>query len=54
MSSLKSEFGNIKGHQIEPVREIVNVSKRDYAREAHGIQDGIRKDKKIKMQKKYS
>jgi len=54
MSSLKSEFGNIKGHQIEPVREIVNVSKRDYGREVHGIQDGVRKDKKIKMQKKYS
>ena len=54
MSNLRSEFNNIKGHQIEPVREIIDVSKRDYAREAHGIQDGVRKDKKVKMPKKYS
>ena len=54
MSNLRSEFNIIKGHQIDPVREIVNVTKRDYAREVHNIQDGIRKDKKIKMQKKYS
>ena len=53
MSNLRSEFNVIKGHQIEPSREIVNVSKRDYAREPHGIQNGIRKDKKIKMSKKY-
>ena len=52
MSSINTEFTNSKGHQLEAHREIPKVDSRHFLREAHGIQEGIRKDKKIKMDKK--
>ena len=53
MSNIRSEFGNLKGHQVETARKTLKFENRQYYREAHGIQDGIRKDKKLKMDKKY-
>lgn len=53
MSNIKSEFSNIKGHQVETGRETLKFENRHYLREAHGIHEGIRKDKKIKIDKKY-
>ncbi len=53
MSNIRSSFSNIKGHQVETARETIKFENRHYLREAHGIQEGIRKDKKIKMSKKY-
>lgn len=53
MSNIKSEFGNLKGHQVETGRQTIKFENRHYLREAHGIQEGIRKDKKIKIDKKY-
>ncbi len=54
MSNLRNEFDNVKGHHLESSRQIIQVAKRDYAREARGIQDGIRKDKKVKINRKFS
>ena len=53
MSHIRSTFTNIKGHQVENARETIKVDNRYYSREAHSIQDGIRKDKKVKINKKY-
>ena len=53
MSNIRSEFGNLKGHQVETARKTLKFENRHYYREAHGIQAGIRKDKKLKMDKKY-
>lgn len=53
MSNIRSEFGNIKGHQVETARQTIKFENRHYLREAHGIQEGIRKDKKIKIDRKY-
>lgn len=53
MSNIRSQFDNIKGHQVETSRQTIKFENRHYLREAHNIQNGIRKDKKIKMQKKY-
>ncbi len=53
MSNIRSEFGNLKGHQVETGRQTLKFENRHYLREAHGIQEGIRKDRKIKMGKKY-
>ncbi|MGL5315732.1 MAG: hypothetical protein ACRC92_20925 [Peptostreptococcaceae bacterium] len=53
MSNIRSNFSNIKGHQVETGRETIKFENRHYLREAHGIQEGIRKDKKIKIDRKY-
>ena len=53
MTNIRSEFDNIKGHQVETARNTIVIDNRYYGREARNIQDGIRKDKKIKMAKKY-
>ena len=53
MSNIRSEFGTLKGHQVETARKTLKFENRHYLREAHGIQDGIRKDKKINIDKKY-
>ena len=53
MSNIRSEFSTLKGHQVETARKTLKFENRHYLREAHGIQDGIRKDKKIKIDKKY-
>ena len=47
MSNIRSEFGNLKGHQVETARNTIVIDNRYYGREARGIQDGVRKDKKI-------
>ncbi|WP_158540738.1 hypothetical protein [Romboutsia weinsteinii] len=52
MSHIRSTFTNLKGHQIESSRRTIKVDERYYQREPHGIQQGIRKDKKIKMNHK--
>ncbi|SHH01919.1 hypothetical protein [Tepidibacter thalassicus] len=53
MSDIRSEYTNLKGKRIESGRITNKVEPRHYLREAHSIQEGIRKDKKIKMHKKY-
>ena len=52
MSNIRSSFNSIKGHRMETARETIKVDGRHYLRESHGIQEGIRKDKKIKMNRK--
>ena len=52
MSNIRSEFDNLKGHQVETARNTIVIDNRYYGREARGIQDGVRKDKKIKMNHK--
>jgi len=53
MSNIRSTFGNIKGKRIESDRLTIKLDNRHYRREAHDIQEGVRKDKKIKLHKKY-
>lgn len=53
MSNIRSSFDNLKGKQIETARETIKFENRHYMREAHNIQEGVRKDKKIKIGKKY-
>lgn len=53
MSNIRSNFENLKGHRVEAGRETIKFENRHYMREAHGIQEGIRKDKKIKIDKKF-
>ena len=52
MTNIRSEFDNIKGHQVETARNTIVINNTYYGREARGIQDGVRKDKKIKMNHK--
>lgn len=53
MSNIRSNFENLKGKNIESGRQTLKFENRHYLREAHSIQEGIRKDKKIKIDKKY-
>ncbi len=53
MSTIKSTFGNLKGHQIETTRQTFKFENRHFLREAHGIHEGTRKDKKIPIARKY-
>ncbi len=53
MSHIRSEYSNLKGKRIESGRLTLKLEPRHYLREAHSIQEGIRKDKKIKIHKKY-
>ena len=39
MSNIRSEFGNLKGHQVETARKTLKFENRHYYIEAHGIQD---------------
>ncbi|WP_158534722.1 hypothetical protein [Romboutsia maritimum] len=52
MSDIKNNFENIKGDQINHNKIVMKADARFYQREPHGIQEGIRKDKKIKMNRK--
>lgn len=54
MSNIRSSFDNLKGKQVETGRYTMKVDSRYHQREPHGIQEGIRKDKKVKMSKKLS
>ncbi|MEG0844599.1 MAG: hypothetical protein RSD22_11720 [Romboutsia sp.] len=54
MSNIRSSFENIKGKQVETARFTMKVDSRYHQREPHGIQEGIRKDKKVTMGKKLS
>ncbi|WP_195940182.1 hypothetical protein [Romboutsia sp. 1001713B170131_170501_G6] len=53
MSNIRSSFSNIKGRQVETARQTFKLENRHYLREAHGIEEGIRKNKKIKIDRKY-
>ena len=50
-NNLRSEFGVLKGKPEDNPKQIVNSL--HYLREPHGIQEGIRKDKKNKIQSKW-
>lgn len=52
-NNLRSEFGVLKGKTQENATQSIKLNSTHYLREAHGIQEGIRKDKKIKMSTKY-
>lgn len=52
-NEFKNEFSNMKDHQAEYHIEAHKVDSRHFLREAHGIQEGVRKDKKIKISKKF-
>ncbi|KXZ40294.1 hypothetical protein SAMN05661008_00152 [Alkalithermobacter thermoalcaliphilus JW-YL-7 = DSM 7308] len=54
MSDIKSQFTNVKGKQVEFARITNKLEPRHFLREAHPIQEGIRKDKKIRIHKKFS
>lgn len=51
-NNLRSEFGVLKGKTEENARQTIKLNSTHYLREAHGIQEGIRKDRKIKMNTK--
>ncbi|WP_373598947.1 hypothetical protein [Paraclostridium bifermentans] len=53
MNNLRNEFGVLKGKVEDNSPRSVNLNSTHYLREAHGIQEGIRKDKKIKINKKF-
>lgn len=52
MSNIRSTFDNIKGKQTETGRYTITMNSTYHQREPHGIQEGIRKDRKIKMGRK--
>ena len=52
MSNIKNNFDNTKPDQVDHNRIVMKSDARYYQREPHGIQEGIRKDKKIKMNRK--
>ncbi|MGL5713257.1 MAG: hypothetical protein ACRCXT_08760 [Paraclostridium sp.] len=52
-SNLRSEFGILKGKTSENATQSIKLNSTHFMREAHGIQEGIRKDKKIKINKKF-
>lgn len=53
MNNLRSEFGVLKGKAENNEQRGVKLNSTHFLREAHGIQEGIRKDKKIKINKKF-
>lgn len=53
-NNLRSEFGVLKGKVEDATKHTVSVNDTHYRREPHGIQEGIRKDKKIKMNRKLN
>jgi hypothetical protein len=53
MNNLRSEFGVLKGKAENNEIRSVKLNSTHFLREAHGIQEGIRKDRKVKIQKKY-
>ncbi|MEF9992376.1 MAG: hypothetical protein ACRCYC_15950 [Paraclostridium sp.] len=53
MNNLRSEFGVLKGKAEDNEQRSIKLNSTHYLREAHGIQEGIRKDKKIKINKKF-
>lgn len=52
MANIKNQFHNINERQTQNTIVQGRVDVRHYLREPHGIQEGIRKDKKIKMNRK--
>lgn len=52
-NNLRNEFGVLKGKTEDTARQTINLNSTHYLREAHGIQEGIRKDRKIKINKKF-
>lgn len=53
MNNLRSEFGVLKGKTENNEQRSVKLNSTHFLREAHGIQEGIRKDRKIKINKKF-
>ncbi len=53
-NNLRSEFGVLKGKVKDATKQTLSVNGSHYLREPHGIQEGIRKDKKIKMNRKLN
>lgn len=53
MSNIYSNFGNLKGQQVETGRKTLKFENRHFLREAHNICEGGRKDKKIPIAKKF-
>mgnify|MGYP001592007257 CR=1 FL=1 len=53
LNNLRSEFGVLKGKAENNEQRGVKLNSTHFLREAHGIQEGIRKDKKIKINKKF-
>ncbi len=53
MNNLRSEFGVLKGKAENNEQISVKLNSTHFLREAHGIQEGIRKDRKIKINKKF-
>lgn len=54
MANIKIPSNNLKGRQVETGIYNMKLDSRHHEREPHGIQEGIRKDKKIKMNRKMS
>ena len=52
MNNLRSEFGILKGRAENNQIKNDQLCSKYCIREAHGIQEGIRKDKKIKINRK--
>lgn len=52
MTNLRSEFGILKGRAEENQVKNNQLCSKYSIREPHNIQEGIRKDKKIKMNRK--
>lgn len=52
MSLIRSSYDNVNGKRIETGRMTYRLDTRSYWREAHGIQEGVRKDKKLKFHRK--
>jgi hypothetical protein len=53
LNNLRSEFGILKGKAENNEQRSVKLNSTHFLREAHGIQEGIRKDRKIKINKKF-
>ena len=53
MNNLRNEFGVLKGKVENNEFKNIKLNSTHFLREAHGIQEGIRKDKKIKINRKY-
>lgn len=53
MRNLRSEFGILKGKEENNEQNSIKLNSTHYLREAHGIQEGIRKDRKIKINKNF-
>ena len=54
MLNKQNAFNNIHGNQVDTNKFPMKVAHENYQRESHGLERGIRKDKKIKMNRKFT